>query len=340
MNQEPSDPAGQTHEAQPSSANTGLQRWGEMFVRSARDLVTDHAPQWAAAVAYYSLLSFFPLLLAGISLAAYFVDPQWATQQVTRLLGDLMPQGTDRVQKIVEETIAARDSASFLSIAALIWTGSRVFGVLTIALNIAYDVEETYSFWKRLLVEVVWTLALGLLFILALSSGFLLHLLWNALQILPAERGTVFQAIRWLVPVLLLFTAFFLTYKYVPRGRQDARAAALGAGVATLLFLVARPLFVYYVQEFGRYSLVYGSIAVAIIILFWAWIVALIALFGGEIASHYQMMILEGKSGEDVEQRHQERSPQKKRRDSAPTRADPPDGTHRQVYRPRSQRGA
>jgi membrane protein len=308
-----------------------------MVLLSGRDLLTDHAPQWAAAVAYYGLLSLFPLLLAGISIASYFVDAQWAIQQVTRFLGEFVPRGEGQVDQIIREAIDARDQVSLLSLAALVWTGSRVFGVLTTALNIAYDVEETYGFWKRLLVEVVWTVAMGLLFLLALSSGFLLDLLWGALRILPAERGTVFRVIKWLVPGFLLFMAYFLTYKFVPRGRQDWRAAAIGAGGAALLFLVARPLFLSYIQQFGQYNLIYGSIAVVIILLVWAWLVALITLFGGELASHYQMMILEGQPAAEVEQRHAERSPEKKQPTASSDRPRPATRSRTRVVRPQRQ---
>ena len=286
-----------------------LRRIWEVLVQSVKDLVTDSGPQWAAAVAYYSLLSAFPLLLAAVSLAAYFVDPNQAIDQATRLLGEFLPEGEEQIATIVREAVEASGQASLLSLAALLWTGSRVFGVLTRALNVAFDVDEHYSFFKRLLVEAVMMLTIGVIFVLALASGLLVDLLWRVLQVLPAGRGLAFELVQEAIRVALLLASFFLIYRFVPRGRRDSRAALVGAVVATLLFLAARPLFVGYVQQFGRHSVIYGPLAIAIILVLWAWLVALITLFGGELAGHVRTMLIEGQTPEEVERAHQERAP-------------------------------
>ncbi len=275
-----------------------------MLVQSIKDLVTDSGPQRAAAIAYYSLLSTFPLLLAAVSLAAYFVDPNQAVDQVTRLLGEFLPEGEAQIATTVKEAVEASGQVSLLSLAALLWTGSRVFGVLTRALNVAFDVDEHYGFFRRLLIEAVMMLTIGVVFVLALASGLLVDLLWRALQVLPAGRGLVFELVPEATRVALLLVAFFLIYRFVPRGRRDSRAALVGAVVATLLFLAARPLFIGYVRQFGRHSVVYGSLAVAIILVLWAWLVALITLFGGELTAHIQKMTFEGAEREEVERLH------------------------------------
>ena len=93
------------------------------------------------------------------------------------------------------------------------------------------------------------------------------------------------------------------------RGRQDWRAALIGAVVSTTLVLTARPVFLRYVSDFGAYNLIYCSIAIVIILVVWAWIVSLILIFGGEIASHVQALVIEEQPVQEVAQRHEERSP-------------------------------
>lgn len=82
--------------------------------------------------------------------------------------------------------------------------------------------------------------------------------------------------------------------------------------IAALLFILARPLFVRYLNQFASYQDIYGSLAIVIILVFWAWIVAVIMLFGGEIASHSEEMLIEGNPATEVERRHIERAPTKK----------------------------
>lgn len=45
------------------------------------------------------------------------------------------------------------------------------------------------------------------------------------------------------------------------------------------------------------------------ILTLWAWVVALIMLFGGELASHIQALLLDGKSSQEVARAHRARSP-------------------------------
>ncbi len=319
------------------------QEWNvvELVVQSGKDMFTDNALQWAAAVAYYTLLSVFPLLLAAVSIAGFFVDPDWAVARTTQFLGEFVPQGERWIEDMVRGLLAARGPATLLSLGALLWTGSRVFGSLTRALNIAFDVDETYSFGKRLLVELGFLLTLGLLFPLALSSGFLLNLAHQALGILPAGREQLMQVLSAAVPALLLLLTFFFVYRFVPRTRPDWKAALGGSAVATLLFLVARPLFAYYVQEFASYNLIYGSLSIVIILLVWTWLSAVIVLFGGEIASHIQMMWIEGKEPREVERRHEARSPERRVSDRARSaetglgEAPPPSARRHTRQRPR-----
>lgn len=271
-----------------------------------RDLIQDDAPHWAAAISYYAILSLFPLMLLLLSVASFFVEPQWTADRAVTLLGDFVPEGASYVHGIIDEVIAARGTAGVLSSLLLLWTGSRVFGALTRALNIMYDVDETYPLWKQLVIELAMTASLGVVFLVAIASDLVLGSL-SALDLVPAF---VDEMAAWAAPLALIFAAHLLVYRFVPRERRMWRSSAIGATVATLAFIGARSLFYAYLTEIAQYNLIYGSLAVVIMLMVWAWIVALITLIGGEVASHYQMMIIEGLSPDDVEERHAARAGQ------------------------------
>lgn len=301
----------------------GLRRFVEMLVQTVKDLFTDNVPQWAAAVAFYGLLSLFPFTLAAVSLAAYFVDIDWAVGRLTSALGSYLPSGESVIRNTLQQVIELRGTIGLLSVLALLWTGSRVFGVLTMALNIAYDADESFGFFKRLMMEGFMLLTAGFLFFLALSSGVFLRLFQGLLQFLPQGQGWVYWIVREMVPGLLLLASLFMIYQFVPRKRPNWKASVSGATAATLLFLLAQPLFLGYVQRFANYNLVYGSLTAVIVLLVWAWITAFITLFGGELTSHVQMMYFEGRSSDEVQERHEERSPLKKRREASRSRTAP-----------------
>jgi membrane protein len=307
---------------QQQSFGNRLRQIGVVALQSIRGLFVDSGMQWAAAIAYYGLLSLFPLTLGIAALASYFVEQERVVAQVVSLLNQVLPQqadqiGVDRITTLIAEAIRARGRIGLLALGTLLWTGGRVFGTITIALNIAYDVEETYGFWKRTLVELAMVATIGLIFMLALMGQVGLALLQMLLGILPFAREAIVRLVLALAPPLLLGSAFFLTYRFVPRGEQDWRGAAVGAVSAMLLVTLARSLFLYYIQIFGQYSLIYGSFAFVVILVVWAWVLAMILLFGGELAAHTQALMIEGRSSADVERRHKERSPRRTRTDDA-----------------------
>lgn len=93
-------------------------------------------------------------------------------------------------------------------------------------------------------------------------------------------------------------------------GFGRAGASFAEAGVATLLFVVASPVFQHYISQYaaGRYNAIYGSMWIVIVVLIWVWIVALVTIFGGEMASHTQKIAIDGESPKNVQRRHEARS--------------------------------
>lgn len=268
---------------------------GNALVQAVRDTLADNATQWAAAIAYYSFLSLFPLLLAAVSLSAYFVNPDWAVGKAIVLLRELVPEGNDAVQRVIHDAVhAAHPYAGIVSLLILLVLGSRAFGALSRALNIAYEGAQTGGMAARIAIEIGMMIAVGMLFLATLFSHYLLLFLWSAVRLLPGDPSPTFAVMVQLIRVLLLLTAFFLIYRFVPRKRLDWKSIVVGAIVATILFVGARPLFSGYVENLANYNLMYGGIAIAVVLLAWGWVAAFITILGGEIASHFQTIVLEG----------------------------------------------
>ena len=280
--------------------------WRGVLVQSVLDLRATHALEWAAALAFYALLSLFPLLLAGAALAAYVADAGWAVERVTHLLGQFIPRGEVEVERIVAAAATERRRVGLLSVVVLLATGRRVLGVLTTALNLVSDVDERRdNILRRVSVELALLTGLGGLFALALSAGPLLDLLWSALGELPGPDSALVGVVPVVVRALLLLATFGLVYAVVPRGPRDRRAVLVGATAATLLYLIAHAGFLLSLRwVWDNLSLIYGPLATAAVLLLWAWYVGLITLFGASLASHSKAMLLEGRSPAEAAQRH------------------------------------
>lgn len=248
--------------------------------------------EWAAAIAFYALLSFLPLLLAATAVAAYLVDPAWAIDWFTTLIGAVLPPDLIDTESIVTMALAHQGKVGIIGIMVWLFGGRRVLGVLITALDLVSDVDvrqETVR--RRFLVELALLIGLGALFVLTLMVG---------PRVVPP--GT---AVSSVLGVLLLALGFVVLYSVVPLGVRGKRAVLIGAGAATLLFLVARLLFVASVEwVWTSVNLVYGPLAIAVVLLLWGWYGGLVVLFGGSLASHVKVMIDEGRSAEEAGRRH------------------------------------
>ena len=261
--------------------------------------------EWAAALAFYAVLSIFPLVLAGAALAAFVVEPAVVATRLSSLLESFVPPGVVEVDPMVAAAIASRRRVGLFAILVWLLAGRRILGALITALDRVSDVDERHeSLRRRALVEVVLLVGIGALFVAALAARPLLGLLWQAVWGTGATHPAAW-ALGAAVHALLLVAAFYALYTVVPYGERHRRSALVGAITTTALFLLVRVGFLATLDRWWEsVALMYGPLAIAALLLTWAWVVALIVLFGGSLASHINVMLVEGSSAQEAEQRH------------------------------------
>jgi membrane protein len=186
---------------------------------------------------------------------------------------------------------------SFGLVAAL-WSSSSAITAITEGLNRAYDVQENRPFWKVRLIAVLLTVGLSLFIIVALIlltfgpqiGG------WIADQV---GLGRIFQVawnlLRWPVIVGLLIVAMALVYYVAPDVEQRWQWITPGSVVAVLGWLAASLGFSYYVNNFGSYNAMYGSIGAVIALLTWMYVSGFFVLIGGEVNSEIEHASARGK---------------------------------------------
>jgi membrane protein len=281
-------------------------KWLEVGVQTGRDLWKSSVLEWGAALAFYAVLSLFPLLIGCMVVASYIVDVEWATDQSIALLGQFLPEGEEEIEDIVKDAIDNRQRVGLLSFVVVMLTGRRILGGLIKGLNHVSDVSEQEDTIKRkAVIEIALLVGLGGVFGLALASGRLLDLLWDTMRAVPGPDGLVIEVLGMLVRTLLLFLIFTAVYAFVPQGERLWRAAIVGATLATFLYMAAQFVFSQFVDSiWTNLSLVYGPLALAALLLTWSWYVALITLVGAGFASHVKAMIIQQDDSDTVSQQH------------------------------------
>lgn len=254
----------------------------------AQAVRTHDAPALASSVAYYALLSVFPLVLLGTAVAASFLDEaQIRAGLAAALTTYLPPEAAEAVQRTVAETVRVRRPAGLLALLVFLWSGSAAAGAVRHALNRLLGVTAARPFWRRKLVELGATLLfaalLGASLSLAVARAVLVRL---APQLGPhvARLLPEVEALGRLGPPLFGLLTFALAYRILPARRLPWRPLAAGALAAAALFEVARAVAFRALAGFARYELVYGSLAGAIVFLVWVYAAALILLVGAAVA--------------------------------------------------------
>lgn len=257
-----------------------------LAARTAREFLRDDMATYAAALAYHLLFAVFPFLLFLLSLLSFFNVEALFAGLLAQAERALPAQALAQVQSVIAEVSGKR--GGLLSLGALfsVWFASLGMRSVMNALNKAYDLEEGRPWWKRYGLSLFYTIAFALLVVLATT----LMLVGPALVASWAERiglgEEVLLAWRWLrIPaaMLLAMLAAALVYHFAPNLEQRFRMTTPGSVVAVLLWVLVSWGFRLYVANFGRYSIIYGSVGAVIVLLLYFFLSALVLLLGGEI---------------------------------------------------------
>jgi membrane protein len=261
-----------------------------VIAETTRRVVEHDLMMRAAAVAFYWLLAFIPVLLLGTSAIGYLLgSSDRAVDEVMAATRRMMPRATGpEVEEFLRALIGSRHVAGVLGIGFLVWVAMGVFEVIAASLTTLADGRETRSYFRRKLVALALMCSVGVLFLVALLGGWILAALPNIEALLGIHIGlpafltdSSFPRHATSVLMAILLT---IVYRIAPARGIRWPAAAVGATVAALLWHQAKLIFNWYLTHYARYSLFYGILGGFIGLVLWMFYTAIILLLGGVIA--------------------------------------------------------
>lgn len=240
----------------------------------------------ASAIAYFALFSLFPLILLSISIASFRLGPTMDEHVIVQQLEFVAPALSQLLGKNIDQIIKARGTVSSIALISLIWSASSVFYTLTHTLNDIWHKKKTRSAWKIRGLAILFVLAFvgPTLLLISFAGSVLANLqLWLPNQILPLSAG-ISLSLTTLLDVIL----FMALYMLLPHGTSTWREILPGAMTAGILWELAKKFFLAFISTYISVSnLVYGTVAVIIAFLAWAYFSSLIFLFGVYISFSY-----------------------------------------------------
>lgn len=241
----------------------------------------------AAAIAYYTLLSIFPLILGLIALVGLIIGNPETQRRLVADVAGLFPGSDQLIQSTIRQVVQGRGTAGIVATLGLVWSASGVFSGISQALDRIWKVPESRNLALNTVLAIGLVFAVGLIFVasLVLSAG--LRLAENLdLPLLGVSLGAVpflFDLVGLVLPLLITFGIFAAIYRFIPNIRLTWPQVWPGALLASLLFEASKQAFAWYLSSFAHYNAVYGSIGAVIALLTWSYYAAIVLLLGAEL---------------------------------------------------------
>lgn len=194
----------------------------------------------SVAVAYYWLISIFPLLLVVINILPYFQIP---VSNFLKVVNEFLPDTMyDVVAKIITEVLT-QPSTGLLSFAVLsaLWTFSKSMNYLQKAFNKAYGVAKSRGLIYQQLMSLLVSFGLQILFALALFLSVFGRMLLNLIKSYWKSDSPLFDYLQDLTGPLiyaLIFAILVMFYYFLPNVKVRRIRYVLPGSIFVLLTLV------------------------------------------------------------------------------------------------------
>jgi membrane protein len=242
---------------------------------------------FGAAIAYYSIFSFGPVIVISTAVAGFFFGQDAAHGEISDQLNDLL--GDSGAQALMALLAASRHPSrgiwqTAFGVGTLVFAAVGVVVQLKDALNTVWDVEPSSKsgLWhmaRTYLVSLAGVLSLG--FLLLVSLVFTAALAAVAKFIAPYVPETSLQVAGSAVSFSLITVLFAMMFKWLPDAAVGWRDVWLGAALTAALFEIGKFLIAFYIGKEGLQS-TYGAATSLVMLLIWVYYSSQIVLLGAE----------------------------------------------------------
>lgn len=248
----------------------------------------------ASAVAFSFFVALFPTIIFIFTLLP-FIPIENFQEQLLDLVKGIIPANAFGMIEATLVDVVTRKSGGLLSfgfLAALFFSHNGISSLID-AFNASYHTFETRSFVAQHLIALLLTFILPLLLTFGIillffgQIGLSLLVEYEWLQVNLTYYLIVIS--RWIVIVALFFFSIAFLFYLAPAKRTKFRFISTGATMATVFMLISSLGFSYFVNNFGQYNTLYGSIGSLLALMAWIYFNAIGLIVGFDLnASIYR----------------------------------------------------
>jgi len=242
----------------------------------------------AQSLAFSFFLAIFPAIIFLFSLIPYVPIANFQNE-ILNIIEGVLPQNAYSTVRSTIEDIIRIQRGGLLSIGFVMALYFTTNGFMTMmrGFNSSYHVVESRTPFQQRKVAIVLTFILSVLVIISttliifseVATKYLVthSILKSKTQILLLTLG------KWTVVMSLFFFAISFLYYYAPAVKKNYRFISAGSTFATMLSIIVSTGFAYFVNNFGQYNKIYGSIGTLIVIMLWIYFNSVILILGFEL---------------------------------------------------------
>lgn len=253
----------------------------------------DYVNAFSGQAALFIIISAFPIIMMLLNLIQFL--PITKSQFLTVLVR-VIPDSFTPLFISITEDLYKKSSGTLLSVSAIatVWSASRGALSIVAGLNSVYDIDESRNYVVLRIVSCLYTIG----FIVIIIFSLLLLVFGNRLYLFVIMRYPLLKTIASIlisaraIFALCILTLFFaIIYKVLPNRSTALFHQIPGALFSAAGWMLFSFFFSIYIDNFGNYSYMYGSLTTIVLLMLWLYVCMYILFLGGEINMFFQPCI-------------------------------------------------
>ena len=263
-----------------------------IFVILFKKLKDNEIGTKAGAVAFNFTLAIFPSIIFLFTLVPY-LPIENSKDEIFKFLGEFSPNSIYGTAVQTVEDILNKPREGLLSfgfITALVFASNGMMSLMT-AFDSCYGVDgaSRRGFFKRRGIAAFLTFLLAfILFLtifLVIAGKLILNFVFDYVQLDNDYLYHLINALRYVAVILMFFLAISVIYYLAPSIPRRWSFVSVGSVFATGLSILFSVVFSFYIDNFGTYNKIYGSIGAMIGVMVWLFAISNVLLLGFEVNS-------------------------------------------------------